>query len=80
MLSAKTEPSESLSGIDLIKPHFKDLYIFEFLNLPDSFTENELQKGLIQKLKTFLLELGKDFVIHEGICKFCAERNKRNCQ
>jgi hypothetical protein len=80
MLSGKTEPPESLSGIDLIKPHFKDLYIFEFLNLPDSFTENELQKGLIQKLKTFLLELGKDFVIHEGICKFCAERNKRNCQ
>lgn len=62
MLSAKTEPPESLSGIDLIKPHFKDLYIFEFLNLPDSFTENELQKGLIQKLKTFLLELGKDFL------------------
>ena len=62
MLSGKTEPPESLSGIDLIKPHFKDLYIFEFLNLPDSFTENELQKGLIQKLKTFLLELGKDFL------------------
>jgi hypothetical protein len=32
------------------------------LNLPDSFTENELQKGLIQKLKAFLLELGKDFL------------------
>jgi predicted nuclease of restriction endonuclease-like (RecB) superfamily len=62
MLSSKTEPPESLSGIDLIKPHFKDLYIFEFLNLPDSFTENELQKGLIQKLKAFLLELGKDFL------------------
>lgn len=46
-------------GIDTI---FKELYIFEFLNLPDTFTENELQKGLIQKLKSFLLELGKDFL------------------
>lgn len=63
MLSAKTELPASLSGIDSIKHHFKDLYIFEFLNLPDSFTENELQKGLIQKLKSFLLELGKDFLL-----------------
>lgn len=61
MLSAKNELPESLSCIESIKPHFKDLYVFEFLNLPDTFTENELQKELIQKLKSFLLELGKDF-------------------
>lgn len=62
MLSAKTELPAGTTQIDSIKPHFKDLYIFEFLNLPDTFTENELQKGLIQKLKSFLLELGKDFL------------------
>lgn len=62
MLSAKNELPESLSGIETIKPHFKDLYIFEFLNLPDTLTENELQKGLIKKLKSFLLELGRDFL------------------
>jgi predicted nuclease of restriction endonuclease-like (RecB) superfamily len=62
MLSAKTELPASLSRMEAIKPHFKDLYIFEFLNLPDTFTENELQKGLLQKLKSFLLELGKDFL------------------
>lgn len=62
MLSAKTEIPASVSRIEAIKPHFKDLYIFEFLDLPDTFTENELQKGLIQKLKSFLLELGKDFL------------------
>lgn len=62
MLSAKNEPPASLSRMEAIKPHFKDLYIFEFLNLPEPFTENELQKGLIQKLKSFLLELGKDFL------------------
>lgn len=62
LLSQKNELPKSLSPLDNIKPHFKDVYIFEFLNLPDSFTENELQKGLIQKLKSFLLELGKDFL------------------
>lgn len=62
MLSTKNELPESLSRIESLKPHFKDLYVFEFLNLPDTFTENELQKGLIQKLKSFLLELGKDFI------------------
>lgn len=45
-----------------LMPYFKDLYVFEFLNLPEPFTENELQKALIGKLKTFLLELGKDFL------------------
>ncbi len=69
MLSAKTEIPASSSGIDSIQPHFKDLYIFEFLNLPETFTENELQKGLIQKLKSFLLELGKDFL-------FVGEQNR----
>lgn len=62
MLSANNEPPASLSRMEAIKPHFKDLYIFEFLNLPEPFTENQLQKGLIQKLKSFLLELGKDFL------------------
>lgn len=62
MLSSKTVLPESLSQMESIKPHFKDLYIFEFLNLPETFTENELHKGLIQKLKSFLLELGKDFL------------------
>jgi predicted nuclease of restriction endonuclease-like (RecB) superfamily len=62
MLFAKHEQPESLTRIDTIKAHFKDLYVFEFLNLPETFSENELQKGLIQKLKSFLLELGKDFL------------------
>lgn len=41
---------------------FKEHYVFEFLNLPEPFNENDLQKGLTQKLKSFLLELGKDFL------------------
>lgn len=41
---------------------FKDSYIFDFLNLPKPFNENDLQKGLINQIKNFILELGKDFL------------------
>ncbi|NMC41857.1 MAG: DUF1016 domain-containing protein [Bacteroidales bacterium] len=62
MLAVKNETPQNLPRMEAIKAHFKDLYIFEFLNLPEPYTESELQKGLIQKLKSFLLELGKDFL------------------
>jgi len=41
---------------------FKDSYIFDFLNLKDSYSESDLQKGLISQMKDFILELGKDFL------------------
>ncbi|MEL1254091.1 PDDEXK nuclease domain-containing protein [Flavobacterium sp. DGU38] len=41
---------------------FKDSYIFDFLNLPDPYSENELQQGLMKQMKNFILELGKDFI------------------
>lgn len=41
---------------------FKDSYIFDFLNLPESHTENDLQQALIKQMKDFILELGKDFL------------------
>lgn len=44
------------------KQLFKDSYIFDFLNLPESHYENDLQKGLLLKMKDFILELGKDFI------------------
>ena len=40
----------------------KDPYVFEFLGLPDnSYTENELEKALVDRLQNFLTELGKGF-------------------
>jgi predicted nuclease of restriction endonuclease-like (RecB) superfamily len=45
-----------------IKNHFKDNYVLEFLGLPETHSENDLQKALIQKMKQFILELGKDFI------------------
>ncbi len=40
---------------------FKDVYLFDFLELPDGHSESDLQKGLIANLRRFLLELGRDF-------------------
>jgi predicted nuclease of restriction endonuclease-like (RecB) superfamily len=40
----------------------KDNYVLEFLGLPIEHEEKELQKALIQNMKQFILELGKDFI------------------
>lgn len=41
---------------------FKDSYVFDFLNLPESYNEGDLQKGLLRQMKDFILELGRDFL------------------
>lgn len=41
---------------------FKDSYIFDFLNLSETYRESDLQRGLIAQMKDFILELGKDFL------------------
>jgi predicted nuclease of restriction endonuclease-like (RecB) superfamily len=41
---------------------FKDNYVFEFIGLPESHSENDLQKGLMSDFKRFILEIGKDFL------------------
>lgn len=40
---------------------FKDSYVVEFLNLPQEHAESDLHRGLLLKLKDFLIELGRDF-------------------
>jgi predicted nuclease of restriction endonuclease-like (RecB) superfamily len=39
----------------------KDTYLVEFLDLPMSHTEDDLHRGLLARLKDFLVELGRDF-------------------
>lgn len=39
----------------------KDPFLLEFLGLKDEYSESDLEEALIQKLETFLLELGNDF-------------------
>lgn len=40
---------------------FKDAYLVEFLELPSSHSEADLHRGLVEHLKHFLTELGRDF-------------------
>ncbi|TAN78881.1 MAG: DUF1016 domain-containing protein [Gallionella sp.] len=40
---------------------FKDSYMVEFLDLPQGHAEVDLHQGLLQRLKDFLIELGRDF-------------------
>ncbi len=40
---------------------FKDSYLLEFLDLAPGHSEADLQRGLVEKLKQFLIELGRDF-------------------
>jgi predicted nuclease of restriction endonuclease-like (RecB) superfamily len=39
----------------------KDSYFVEFLDLPSSQTEDDLHRGLLTRLREFLIELGHDF-------------------
>jgi len=40
---------------------FRDAYLVEFLDLPDSHHEADLHRGLVRNLRLFLAELGRDF-------------------
>jgi predicted nuclease of restriction endonuclease-like (RecB) superfamily len=50
-----TESHPKAAGI------FKDAYLVEFLDLPESHSEADLQRALVERLKQFLIELGRDF-------------------
>ena len=40
---------------------FLDQYVVEFLDLPDTFHENDFRRALVKGMRDFILELGKDF-------------------
>ncbi len=44
---------------------FKDPYVLDFLNLKNTYLENDLEKNILQELETFVLELGKGFAFLE---------------
>lgn len=56
----KVSPAVTLLHPDALSV-FKDSYIVDFLDLPEQHSEADLHKGLLTKLKHFLLELGRDF-------------------
>jgi predicted nuclease of restriction endonuclease-like (RecB) superfamily len=54
----KTLPAQQS---DLAREIIKDPYNFDFLTLTEDFTERELEKGLINHITRFLMELGAGF-------------------
>ena len=44
---------------------FKDTLFVDFLNLPKKHSESKLKNSLIENMKQFILELGKDFIFME---------------
>jgi predicted nuclease of restriction endonuclease-like (RecB) superfamily len=40
---------------------FRDSYTLEFLGLPQAHTEAELHRGLLNSLREFFIEMGRDF-------------------
>lgn len=40
---------------------FMDTYVVEFLDMPKIYKEQDFRKALINNMKDFILELGKDF-------------------
>ena len=44
-----------------VRSSILDTYVLEFLDLPEKFTERSFKKAIIENLKQFILEFGKDF-------------------
>lgn len=40
---------------------FLNNYVLDFLNLPETYSEKDLKSAIVQNLKAFILEIGKDF-------------------
>ena len=59
MLSSQKPAPEGTS--EDVRASFLDTYVLEFLDLPQQYSEHNLRKAIIENLKQFILEFGKDF-------------------
>lgn len=63
LLGSKTNMSK---GLLEVYPNasiiFKDTLFVDFLNLPKKHSESKLKNNLVEHMKQFILELGKDFI------------------
>ena len=72
-LTNQTNFDENLSDSIKNQAHLavKDEYTFDFLNLSAEHSESELEMALIQNIRSFLLELGKNFTFVGNQYKVC---------
>ena len=61
MLSRKPASPAIEDAKKLTSNVFLDNYVLDFLDLPETVSEHDLQKSIIRNLKDFILEIGKDF-------------------
>ena len=59
MLSSKKLMPEAVPQD--VRGSILDTYVLEFLDLPEQFSERNLRKAIMENLKKFILEFGKDF-------------------
>lgn len=63
LLSSKDNMSKGLlNAYPNASIMFKDTLFVDFLNLPQKHSESKIRKGLVEHMKQFILELGKDFI------------------
>lgn len=63
LLGSKSNMSKGLLNAYPNAPiMFKDTLFVDFLNLPKKHSESKLKNGLVEHMKQFILELGKDFI------------------
>ena len=60
LANTKLAPMERVFPKDLANT-FKDTYVLELLQLPESHLEKDLRKAIAQNITKFLLEFGRDF-------------------
>ncbi len=59
MLSSGMQPPELVPKN--IRNSILDTYVLEFLDLPEQYSERNFRQAIIENLKQFILEFGKDF-------------------
>lgn len=59
MLSSGKQPPELVT--QKVRNTILDTYVLEFIDLPEQYSERNFRKAIIQNLKQFILEFGKDF-------------------
>lgn len=70
-IERKAYERQEIANIQLIDAQsdllnvFKDPYILDFLNLKNTYLENDLEKAILHELEAFILELGKGFAFME---------------
>ena len=59
MLSAGKQPPQAVKQD--VRKSILDTYVLEFLDLPEQYSEKNFRKAIIENLKQFILEFGRDF-------------------